>query len=83
MVVMRRFGGESNMVNMLRGWLRALVERLRRTLASQDVHANGFWVKGGSLVYVPAGRVHEVPRVIQEHRMQEARTELLRLMTRH
>lgn len=43
----------------------------------------GILVEGGSLVHVPAGRVHEVSKVIQEHRMQEARMELLKGMTRH
>ena len=83
MVVRLGFGGESNMMNMLGRLLWAVTERPRRTLAGQGVDEKGFWVMGGSLVYVPAGRVQEVPKVIQEHRMQEARMELLREMTRH
>jgi len=71
------------MINMLGRLLWAVVERPRRTLTGQAVDVEGIWVMGGSLVYVPAGRVHEVPKVVQEHRTQEARMELLRGMTRH
>ncbi len=77
------FSKGSNTLSMLRLGLRGVVGRCRRRFAVQGVHVEGFLVEGGSLVYVPAGRVHEVPKVIQEHRMQEARMELLRGMARH
>lgn len=77
------FSKGSNVLSVLRLGLRRVAERFWRTLAVQGVHVEGFLVEGGSLVHIPAGRVHEVPKVIQEHRMLEARMELLRGMTRH
>lgn len=42
----------------------------------------GFWVEGGSLVYVPSDRAYEVHKLLQEHREHGAEIARLRAIAR-
>jgi len=68
--------------------LEAIVKRARQNISRHaagvgNAHSEGFWVKGGSLVYVPAGQVHEVQSVIQQHREFEAKLAVQGMLMRH
>jgi hypothetical protein len=49
------------------------VERIRRIFArgSSEKELEGLLVTGSGLVYVPKGRINEIPKVIAEHHLRE------------
>ena len=53
--------------------IEALVRKLRAVIGDGG---NGFYVAGSGPVWVPKARAHEIPMVIAEHHMMDAKREL-------
>jgi hypothetical protein len=47
---------------------------------SKNGESAGFWVAGGSLVYIPRDRANEVGKLIRQHREHEAEIARLRMI---
>lgn len=52
--------------------------KLLELLKKHSNNRKGYWVEGGSLVFVPEDRVREIPVVLREHLDEQARRERLR-----
>lgn len=56
---------------------KALVRKLQAVTGDGD---HGFYVAGSGLVWVPNARSHQIPRVIAEQHMIDAKRELQRAL---
>jgi len=56
---------------------KALARKLRAVIGDGD---HGFYVTGSGPVWVPNARAHEIPRVIAEQHMIDAKRELQRAL---
>ena len=56
---------------------KTLARKLRAVISGDD---HGFYVTGSGPVWVPNARSHQIPNVIAEHHMIDARRELQRAL---
>ena len=58
--------------------IKVLARKLRAVIGNDD---HGFYVAGSGPVWVPNVRAHEIPKVIAEHHVENAKRELQRALT--
>jgi len=58
--------------------IEALARKLRAVIANDD---QGVYVTGSGPVKVPNARLHQIPKVITEHHVENAKRELQRALT--
>jgi hypothetical protein len=59
---------------------RALKQIVRPLEGRKNGQSAGFWVTGGSLVYIPRDRANEVGKLIRQHREHEAEMARVRML---